>query len=291
MQNNLDNKLSSALYIVATPIGNLGDITLRAIEVLKNVDVILAEDTRHSRLLLTKLGVQKPLFALHEHNEREKAENIITQLQNGESIALISDAGTPLISDPGYTLVQAAQQKNIRVIPIPGASALITALSASGLPTDKFSFLGFLPAKASSRRKYLETLKLNTETLIFYEAPHRIIETLEDMSEIFEKERECVLARELTKTFETIKRDTVTNILNWVKNTDQARGEIVLLLAGHKEEVTQSDQQDATRILKILLTELSLKQTVDLTVKITGLRKSELYDEALKLKEEMNNNN
>jgi len=274
------------LYIVATPIGHLKDITHRAIEILKTVDCILAENTRHSRSLLIQLGISKKPLPLHEHNERLQAEKICNRILEGAHMALISDAGTPLISDPGYHLVRSAQAQGISVIPIPGPSALIAALSVSGLPTDSFIFEGFLSPKPTLRQKQLTQLEHEPRTLIFYEAPHRIVKTLSDFLRIFGGSREAVLARELTKTFETIRRATLAELFEWVQSDDnQMRGEIVLLVSGatkpaHQEEISQ----DALRILKIMLAELSVKQAAHLVSKITQIPKALLYDTAVKLK-------
>lgn len=279
----------SILYIVATPIGNLDDITLRAIEILKTVDLILVEDTRHSGQLLSKLGIKKAMFALHEHNEREKAESIIQRILAGETMALISDAGTPLISDPGFNLVRLAQDQGVRVVPIPGPSALIAALSSSGLPTDRFLFQGFLPPKKGERQKILNALKPESCTIIFYEAPHRLIDTFQDLLDIFGPSREAVLARELTKTFETIRRAPLNLLLEWIKETQQTKGECVILVAGRKDKEISLESPEATEameILKILLSELSVKQAAHLTAKITGRPKRALYQEALKMKNE-----
>lgn len=273
--------MKSTIYVVATPIGNLADITLRAIEILKNVDFILAEDTRHSRLLLSHFGIQKPLLALHDHNEQKATDTILKRVLTGESCALISDAGTPLISDPGYHFVRSAQDLHIPVVPIPGVCAFVAALSAAGLPSDRFCFEGFLPPKASARRNALEKLRLETRTLIFYEAPHRIQETLEDMAACFGEKREAVIARELTKKFETIKRDSLSALLSWVKtDPNQTRGEIVLLVAG-LIKAEKENLEEAQRILKILLAELPLKHAVKLCVEITGVSKRTLYQDAL----------
>lgn len=269
------------LYIVATPIGNLGDITERAIATLKAVDLILVEDTRHSKTLLTTLNIQKEIRALHDHNEQEQTEKVCHLMsEDGKKIALISDAGTPLISDPGYRLVRRAQELGVRVIPIPGPSALITALSASGLATDRFIFEGFLPAKSAARRSRLESLRSEARTLVFYEAPHRILETLEDMKEILGETREAVLARELTKTFETIRRASLIDLFRFVNaDKDQSRGEIVLLVAGaSQEEVVEEISAEVMQILKILALELPPKQAAALASKITGIAKRILYD-------------
>lgn len=275
------------LYIVATPLGNLGDMSNRAIEILNAVDLIAAEDTRHSQRLLMHLGIaKKQLIALYDHNERDQSEGLLARIVEGQSIALISDAGTPLISDPGYVLVRTAHEQGIRVVPIPGACALITALSASGLPTDRFCFEGFLPAKTHAREEVLQHLLKETRTLVFYEAPHRILETLKSLHTIFGPDREATLARELTKTFETIKQGTVLELLTWVESdTNQTRGEIVLILKGAVAAKKAGLTPEALNILSVLMADLSLKQAVDLTVKITGIRKREVYDCALRLLE------
>jgi 16S rRNA (cytidine1402-2'-O)-methyltransferase len=272
------------LYIVATPIGNLQDMSLRAIEVLKGVDGIVAEDTRHSQLLLQHFCIPTPVAALHEHNERERTHQLLSRLQQGEEIALISDAGTPLISDPGYYLVRAAHEAGIRVVPIPGACAAVAALSAAGLATDRFIFEGFLSAKAGAREQRLKELRDESGTLIFYEAPHRVLDLLQAMLSIFGSERRVVLARELTKLFETIKSAPLQELVEWVRgDPNQQRGEIVLLVEGLKE-VADTTLQEMRRILTTLLAELPLKQAVELTTKITGIKKNEVYALALELK-------
>jgi len=276
------------LYIVATPLGNLSDITKRAIEVLNEVDFIAAEDTRHSHRLLTHLGIQKSraMIALHDHNERDQSSGLLERIMQGENAALISDAGTPLISDPGYVLVRMAHQARIQVVPIPGPCALIVALSASGLPTDKFCFEGFLPAKAHAREEVLNHLKAETRTLVFYEAPHRILETLQAMQEIFGVEREATIARELTKTFETIKQATLLELVQWVQSdSNQTRGEIVLVVKGALSAKKTGLTPDVLNTLTILMAELSLKQAVELTAKISGVRKRLVYEYALTLNE------
>jgi len=275
---------SACLYIVATPIGNLSDISERAVQILKQVDLIAVEDTRHSGKLLQHSGVSTPTQALHEHNEAKKVEQLIELLAAGKSIALISDAGTPLISDPGYQLVKAAIDAGIKVSPVPGASALIAALSASGLPSDAFIFEGFLPNKSAGRLKKLEALADESRTLIFYEAPHRIIDCLEDMQQVFGAERVAVVARELTKTFETIKKDSLENLLSWIKaDSNQQRGEFVLLIQGQEKAATTVNAE-AERILDILLQELPLKQASQLAARITGIKKNTLYQIGLNKK-------
>ena len=284
----MDNQNSGILYIVATPIGNLGDISQRAIETLKQVDVIAAEDTRHSGRLLQHFVISTPAIAVHEHNETKVSADLVKRLQQGESIALISDAGTPLISDPGYHLIRMAGDAGITVIPIPGACAAITALSASGLPSDRFSFEGFLPAKSTARRTMLQKLTQETGTLIFYETPHRIVESLSDMAAMFGAEREAVMARELTKKFETIKRAPLAELLDFVKaDNDQQKGEFVILIHGaEKQPDTGEDVHELQRILKILLEKVSLKEAVTIAVEITGLKKNQVYEQAVALKEQ-----
>ena len=270
------------IYIVATPIGNLDDITFRAVEVLKLVDKIAAEDTRHSQRLLKHLAIEKPLVALHEHNEREKALRLILEIQNGTNLALISDAGTPLISDPGYHLVRLAHENQIQVMPIPGACSLIAALSVGGLPTDRFIFEGFLPAKASARRNHLGSLAQEVRTLIFFESPHRILDTLQEMCLIFGENREAVIARELTKTFETIKQGSLAQLFAWVQtDTMQQRGEFVVLINGTKEKIGNQLTPEAKHMMEVLLMELSVKQASSLAGKITGINKRLLYEYAI----------
>jgi len=272
------------LYIVATPIGNLGDLSPRAVEVLSQVDVIAAEDTRVTAKLLQHMGENKPMLSLHEHNEQQRIESLLKKLQAGESVALVSDAGTPLISDPGYPLVKAVRLANIKVVPIPGPCALISALSVSGLPTDKFIFEGFLPGKSSGRRGKFEELKHEVRTLIFYESPHRILACLDDLESVMGAEREVVVARELTKTFETIHSGSVAETKQWVEaDTNQQRGEIVLLVAG--APFVKQENQDQERILTLLMQDLPLKQAAALTAKICDAKRNELYQKGLEIKD------
>lgn len=275
------------LYIVATPIGNLQDISPRAIDTLNNVDVIAAEDTRHSGHLLKQLDINTHRIALHEHNERDMAERLTLQIIEGKNIALISDAGTPLVSDPGYHLVKLAHQKQIKVVPIPGPSALIAALSAAGLATDRFCFEGFVPSKRSQRKSYYAQRVKEARTMVFYETPHRIVDSLVDLCSEFGDERRVVMARELTKTFETIRNDTAKQLLQWVvADTNQQKGEIVLVVEGFKETQQDSLSEFNEHVLRTLLNELSLKQAVQLAVDITGEKKKKLYNFALSLKDE-----
>lgn len=273
------------LYVVATPIGNRDDITLRALEILKHVDSIAAEDTRHSRPFLTSLGIQKPLIALHAHNEAQESSRFITLLKQGQNIALISDAGTPLIRDPGYPLVHQARKEGITVVPIPGACALITALSAAGVATDMFTFAGFLPATTAARKTVLEGFKSSIQhTIVFYESTHRLNACLDDMLDVLGESCEVVLAKELTKTFETFVAGTVPEIQAWLLN-DAARkkGEFVLILPPRSFK-KEEGEHDAC--LKILLAELPVKQAVKLAVKLTGASKNILYARALLLQEQ-----
>ena len=272
-----------ALYVVATPIGNLGDLSQRAIEVLNSVSVIAAEDTRHTRRLLQQFEISTDCLALHEHNERKVTASLLARLQQGESIALVSDAGTPLLSDPGYHLVREASAAGLRVIPVPGPSAIMAALSAAGLPTDRFCFEGFLPSKATARCRHLEALTEVPVTLIFFEAPHRILATLADMQHIFGNERQAVLARELTKTFETFLRGSLAEIYQQVsEDENQQKGEIVLLVHGASETGRSGIDPEAERVLNILLGELPVKQAAALASEITGTKKNLLYQRAIK---------
>lgn len=276
--------IAAALYIVATPIGNLADLSPRAVDVLRGADVIAAEDTRHSRVLFSHYAIQSRCIALHEHNEEQVLSGLIERLQVGEAVALISDAGTPLISDPGYRLVLAAQQAGIWVIPVPGPSALIAALSVSGLPSDRFIFEGFLPAKSSARRQVLERLAHEPRTLIYYESPHRIQESLLDMITVFGGERRAVLARELTKLYETVLNDTLQGLYDRVRaDVNQQKGEMVVLV--HGAEIQAVDESGLRTILEPLIDALPLKQAVALAVKISGANKNKVYELALNIKE------
>ena len=275
-----------SLYIVATPIGNMGDITERAQQTLKDVDVIAVEDTRRSGQLLRHFEISTPMIAVHEHNERQICDSLLSRIEKGESIALISDAGTPLLSDPGYFLVNQARERGVSVIPIPGVSAVITALSVAGLPTDRFIFEGFLPAKSAARQQKLEKLKEDMRTVIFYEAPHRIVEMLKDCQTVFGVERKVVIARELTKTFETVHGDTLENLIPWVESDEnQKRGEFVVLVQGAATREDIGIDAESERILLILLKDLPVKQAATLAASITGLKKNALYQFALRLKE------
>lgn len=277
------NSPLGSLYVVATPIGNLDDISARALNILRSVALIAAEDTRHSARLMQHFGISTPLAACHEHNERDQGGRFLVRLQAGEDVALISDAGTPLISDPGYHLVRQARAAGIAVVPVPGACALIAALSAAGLPSDRFIFEGFLPAKAAGRRARLEQVKEESRTLIFYEAPHRILECLQDMQAVFGDERPALLARELTKTFETLKGMPLAELAAWVAaDSNQQRGECVVLVAGWQApEGEEAVSAEAMRVLSLLLAEMPLKRAAALAAEITGVRKNLLYQVAL----------
>ena len=318
--------MPACLYIVATPIGNLSDMTPHAIDVLKQVAIIACEDTRTSGKLLSHFGIDtkgskadeakdsetlntrsttksntgnnaaddtdttpkqkghNKLWAYHEHNSAIQTPKIIEMIQQGHSVALISDAGTPLVSDPGYQLVQAAHAAGVAVSPIVGASAAIAALSVAGLPSDRFSFIGFLPAKTHGRQKQLTALHSRTETLIFYEAPHRIISSLEDMAEIFGADREVAFCRELTKTFETVRKSTLGDLVEFVKADDnQQRGEIVVVVAGVDVAQDSDDISVHDKLLQRLLEDLSVKKAAALGADITGVKKNALYQRLLEL--------
>lgn len=275
---------SGTLYVVATPIGNLQDITLRALEILKSVDAIAAEDTRHTAHLLTHFAIQKKLIAVHEHNEHKSAEQLLARLQAGESIALVTDAGTPGISDPGAVVVDILRNAGMSVVPIPGASAVIAALSAAGIAAPGFTFYGFLPASGAQRRRVLEDLKAQTTTLVFYEAPHRVVESVVDMALILGVERRLTVARELTKTFETFHRCALGEAEAWLQSDpNQQRGEFVLIVETPQNHDDDSADKEAERVLQLLLAELPLKQAVKLAVEITGAKKNALYERALQL--------
>ena len=264
----------------------MGDMTERAQQTLKDVDVIAVEDTRRSGQLLRNFEISTPMIAVHEHNERQICDSLLERIENGESIALISDAGTPLLSDPGYFLVNQAREKNIPVVPIPGVSAVITALSVAGLPTDRFIFEGFLPAKSAARQQKLDKIKDDTRTVIFYEAPHRIVEMLKDCQLVLGGQRKVVLARELTKTFETVHGDVLDDLIPWVEGDEnQRKGEFVVLVHGADAREETGIDAESERILLILLKDLPVKQAAALAANITGLKKNALYQFALSLKE------
>ena len=281
-------ELKGTLYVVATPIGNLDDLSPRAARTLASVDVVAAEDTRHSGRLLSHLGIQKRMVALHDHNEKDRAAGILIELQAGRDVALISDAGTPLISDPGYVLVREARAAGHRVSPIPGPCALVAALSVAGLPTDRFLYVGFLPAKRSGRRASLEVLSSEVATLVFYESPHRIMESVRDIADVLGSDREIVLGREITNTFETFYSGSVADVLAELERDPHGnRGEFVVMVRGAAAQAGSEEAatMDVDRMLRVLLAELPVKKVAKMASELTGLSKNELYQRALALKD------
>jgi 16S rRNA (cytidine1402-2'-O)-methyltransferase len=276
---------TATLYVVATPIGNVTDITLRALHVLLLADVVACEDTRKTGALLARFGLDKHMVAAHQHNEREAADKLIERLRGGQRVALVSDAGTPAVSDPGARIVDAVRAAGLQVVPVPGASAAIAALSASGFVNDRFYFVGFLPAKARQRETELVALRQVTATLVIYEAPHRITDCVEALAAAFEPTRQVVFARELTKMFEEIHRCALGEALAWVKgDANRERGEFVVLVEGAAAEDDAGDVE-AERVLRILLEACSVKQAAALAAQITGHKKNALYDRALRIKD------
>jgi 16S rRNA (cytidine1402-2'-O)-methyltransferase len=274
---------NGTLYVVSTPIGNLEDLSFRAVEVLRGVDLIASEDTRRSRPLLDHYGIKGKLIAYHDHNEGQAGERLLRQLAEGASIALVSDAGTPLISDPGYSLVSRCQATGIRVVPVPGASALLAALAVAGLPTDRFTFAGFPPRTNAKRRALFETLAGDSGTLVLYESSHRIVESLGDACELFGCDREAALGRELTKIHETILRGTLAQILEQVQaDANQRKGEFVVMIGGAGADSGEISPE-TRRLLGILLEELPVKQAAGLAARISGEKKNRLYQYALRL--------
>ncbi|HSS63909.1 MAG TPA: 16S rRNA (cytidine(1402)-2'-O)-methyltransferase [Gammaproteobacteria bacterium] len=272
------------LFIVATPIGNLGDISGRAVEVLQSVDLILAEDTRHSAGLLSHLGIRTKVSAFHEHNEARMKDAVIAKLGTGLDAAIISDAGTPLISDPGFQLVRSAHQRGIQVIPIPGPSAVLAALSASGLPTDRFLFEGFLPSRREARRQRLRAIARRRETLVILESPHRVLAALEDMVEILGDARMATIAKELTKIFETIRTDTLSALHAWLgEREERQRGEFVIVVAAAEGAEADPEAEAHRELLRALMGELPLKTAVRLAARISGSSRNRLYALALEL--------
>lgn len=275
----------AVLYVVATPIGNLEDMTPRALRILESVALIAAEDTRHSGRLLSHFNIKTPMIAVHDHNERQQQQKIIEKLQQGLDIALISDAGTPLISDPGFVLVREVRAAGFQVAPVPGCCALVAALCAAGVPSDRFAFEGFPPAKSQQRLNYYTARASETRTLMFYESPHRIIDSLKDIVSAFGPERSIVLARELTKTFETFLGGTAEEVLARVEaDPNQRKGEFVLMVEGAPEQDDTLLDPRSSEVLDILLEELSVKQASALAAKITGVKKKVLYQAALERK-------
>jgi len=282
MQTSIDK---GTLYIVATPIGNLADISQRALDILSQVDMIACEDTRHTQKLLSAYNIKNKTLSMHDHNERQRQEYIAELLLQGQSIALVSDAGTPLISDPGFHLVRYCRQQQLKVSPVPGACAAISALSVAGLPTDRFSFEGFLPSKSGARQATLSALAYEERTMVFYDAPRRAIDTVSDIVTVLGGERYVVIARELTKTFETIYSDTAANLLEWLnKDPNQLKGEMVLIIEGHKVN-PNAIAPKVIDTLKLLLKEMKPKTACAITAEIYGVKKNALYDIALSLKE------
>jgi len=275
---------SGTLFIVATPIGNLADISQRALDILADVDVIACEDTRHTKKLLSAFTISNKTLSLHDHNERQKQDYIASLLQEGKDIALVSDAGTPLISDPGFHLVRHCRQLGLNVSPVPGACAAIAALSSAGLPTDRFSFEGFLPSKSGARQKTLADVAHETRTMVFYDAPRRAIDTVADIVTVLGGDRYVVMARELTKTFETIHSDSAENLLNWLQqDPNQLKGEMVLIIEGHKVVPNEITAQ-VLETLKLLVNEMPPKKACAIAAQIYGVKKNTLYDIALSLK-------
>jgi 16S rRNA (cytidine1402-2'-O)-methyltransferase len=279
---------ASTLYVVATPIGNLGDVTLRALDVLRSVDVVAAEDTRHTRHLLDHYGIGVKLVAVHEHNERAAAEKVIGWLRAGQSVALVTDAGTPAISDPGAVLVRDVRAAGCPVVPIPGPSAVVAALSAAGIEGTAFLFRGFLPVKSEARRAAIEAHARLDFPVLFYEAPHRVKETMADLAAVLGPARRITLARELTKVFESIHECTLGEAMQWLEDdANRARGEFVLILhAAPQGAADDAQARESLRVLEVLMRELPVSQAAKLAAQITGARRNDLYETALRLKQE-----
>lgn len=270
--------MTGTLYIVATPIGNLGDMVPRAVDILQSVDVVAAEDTRHSARLLRSFGIRAPLVSCHDYNERRRADELITRIVGGQNVALISDAGTPLISDPGFPLVRCAHAAGVAVSPVPGPCAAIAALSVAGIPSDRFSFEGFLPAKPGARRARLEALKREPATLIFYEAPHRVIETLADLRDVFGDGRDACVARELTKRYESVRTGSLAGLCDAVASVPEAvRGEFVLVVAG-APALPAGLTDSACEAMQLLCEDLPVKRAAAIAAQLFGLRRKVLYD-------------
>ncbi|WWO97840.1 MAG: 16S rRNA (cytidine(1402)-2'-O)-methyltransferase [Candidatus Dasytiphilus stammeri] len=270
------------LYIIPTPIGNLGDITFRAITVLKSVNLIATENTKYTKILLNKFNIKNSLFLLHSHNEHQKTKLLLAYLQNGQNIALVCRAGTPLINDPGYPLVSSCRRMNIKVVPLPGACAAIAALTASGLSTHRFCYEGFLPSRIKPRLNILQKLVHEPRTMIFYESKYRLLVTLRDIIDTFGSERYVVLAREITKLWECIHGASASNLLNWLQeNKQRIKGEMVLVIEGFQHDNIDITYDNALKTLKLLIAELSIKKAVEITSKIHGISKNILYRYAL----------
>jgi 16S rRNA (cytidine1402-2'-O)-methyltransferase len=289
MSESLLPTLPVALYVVATPIGNLGDITARALDTLRAVNVVAAEDTRNTKSLLSHFGIAARLIAVHDHNERNAAEGIVKLLREGQSVAIVTDAGTPAVSDPGARVVTAVQREGFAVVPIPGASALVAALSASGEGESGFLFYGFLSANTGVRKRVLEGLRDSPYAIVFYESPHRVVESVASMHEVFRESRELIICRELTKKFETIVRLKLSAAVAWLESEDNnRRGEFVLVLSkpnmDGRTEAKMAQTAALERTLKVLLDELALKQAVAIAAKLSGEKKNLVYEMALRLK-------
>lgn len=278
MVGNQFSQKKGVLYVVATPIGNLEDITQRALGILKKVDMVAAEDTRRTKTLLSHFNLKKRVFSLHNYNEGERANLVVEHILSGRSIALVSDSGTPLISDPGYRAVNCCLQAGIDVVPLPGACAAIAALSASGLPSDRFIFNGFFPPKRQSRIDRLSEIAMEKHTCIFYESPHRIMQTLLDMLGVLGPEREVVIARELTKTFETIKRMHLGDLVTWMREeSNRRRGEIVVLIHGHRQPSNRALSPESIQAMSVLIKVMPLKEAATLVAELCSLEKNSLY--------------
>jgi len=286
MGREMQNKPEGTLYIVSTPIGNLEDITLRALRVLKEVDLIAAEDTRRTRQLLTHFGIQKPLISYHEHNERMRENSLLEKLREGKNVALVTDAGTPGISDPGEALIRRAVREKITLVPIPGPAAAMAALSVAGLPTDRFLFYGFLPSRSEARKKLLDGLRTRPETLVFYESPRRLPSLLEEAREIFGN-RQVAVARELTKVYEEIRRGSLEEVLTKIEQ-DEIKGEVTVVMAGNTDEASIDSRtiREALREYR-KISGVSWKEAVERVTENLGAPKREVYREGLKMKEEM----
>lgn len=273
-----------ALYVVATPLGNLGDISSRALHVLRHADLIAAEDTRHSTRLTQHFGISVKMVSYHDYNASGREQALLRTLESGKAVALISDAGTPLISDPGYRLVRCVRDAGIRVIPIPGPSAVTAALSVAGLPTDRFNFEGFPAARATARKQGFQEVMSYSGTLVFYESPHRIVESVSDMAAVFGEQRRAVICRELTKTWETIQEGTLAELVAWLEADDnQRRGEFVVLVRGAERPVDEGMTEDGLHVLKVLMRELPLKRAAAVAAELTGGKKNAFYRTGLEL--------
>lgn len=277
----------AGLYIVATPIGNLGDLSSRAIDVLREVDIVAAEDTRTTGILLKRLGISRSMIALHDHNERGQSDRLLAALLDAKSVAIVSDAGTPLISDPGFRVVDAALDAGIRVSPVPGPSAVLSALCCSGQATDRFCFEGFIPSKSSQRLRFLQALVDQPRTMVFFESPHRVIDSIGDFVEVFGPDRSISISRELTKKFETIRRGDLASMFLWLKSAPElSRGEFVLVLCGADSRLSERES-DFDYALAPLLEQLPLSQAVDLACKICDVPRNRVYRRALELKSDV----